>query len=286
MTYDTLINDNEVYLYKNIDFNTINITMYFKAKDGDRNAAIYDLLCEYMLRANNKYSQSEIAKKTKELYALELEWDTALKNDKRLFFVSLDLVSPSVIQDNYSKEAFLFTKDVLKEVSFDKEDILANVKRMKLAEIEAILNDIDEQEESLYYLTVLPNKDKEYDYSLDIDYIKGLLDSISLEDLKQVYEETFNNDNFYRCLVFGNITDQEYKEFREIFPFKGNKKRIDYQNRAIIKEGIDIIPSEETNESAIYITYSLDRMDKVIVDILDDILNGSSDLCLEIFREK
>ena len=286
MNYDVLINDNEIYLYKNTDFNTINITMYFIAKNGNKYSAIYDLLCEYMLRANKKYSQSEIAKRTRELYGLEIEWDTALKNDKRLFFINLDLVAPSIIKDNYSKEAFLFAKEILSDISFDRKDILDNIKRLKLAEIEADLSDVDEQEECLYNSTVLPNKDKEYDYSLDIDYIKNLFDSITLEDLKQVYEETINDDNFYRCLVFGNITDEEYKEFRNIFSYNGKKKSIDYQNRVSIKEGINIIPCEETNESSIYITYSLDRIDKVTRDILYDILNGSSDLCLEIFRGK
>ncbi len=286
MDYDKLVNDDGVYLYKDDSFNTINASLDFIAETGNRENAVYDLLCDYMLKANKKYSTSEINKKYKEYYGFGVDVNTDRQAGNRFFTFFIDMVSPSVISDDYSKEAFEYAKDILLNPDFTRQDILDTIKRVRLAGLASAEADPTRKAKDLFYLNMFPNPELEYEYTTDMDYVKKLYDSITLDEMKELYEKTINKDKFYRGLVFGNTKDEEFKRFREIFPYKSKMDTLEFKNTNGLREGTLIIPSEDAEESSVYITYTMDNLDKGTKDILYDILNGSSELCSNIIRDK
>ena len=61
MNLDNLINDNGVYLYKDDSFQTIFTQLHFLAERGNREDAICDILCKYLMASNKIYnSDTEI----------------------------------------------------------------------------------------------------------------------------------------------------------------------------------------------------------------------------------
>ena len=286
MDYSKLISNNGMYLYKNSDFNTINISMSFLANPNNRENAIYDLLCDFMLKANKRHSTNEINRKLKELYGTEIDIHTHLYGSKRLLNFCLGIVSPELVGEDFAKEAFELARDILLYPDFERQDVLDMIKRIRLSGVKSDWAEPMEKAGEVYYDEMLPDPKMKYEYATDIEYIRKMYDSITMEDLKALYEKTINEQSFYRGLAFGHITDEEYKEFRELFPFKTTLDTLDFKGDYKARNGRLIVPDEDIQESSVYVTFSLDEFDRGTREILDEILNGSSSLCLNILRDQ
>ena len=286
MDLEKLINDNGMFLYQDDSFNTITISLSFKAKDGNREDAIYDLLCDYIMKTNSTYSSEEIDRKRNELYDIGLNVANVLIGDKRLINLFIDMISPSVIEDDYSKEAFKFAKERFFNIDFTRNDVLDILKKEKIAKFKASLSSPSLRARNLYNTMVYDNPDMKYEYSTDLRYIEELVNSITIDDMKKLYEETLNNDNFYRGLMFGNATVEEFNEFKKQFPFNSNLDNLDFNTKETINDGVIVVPSEDTNDSIVYLTYDIDNFDRGIRMILRDIYSGSSELCMDVIRNK
>lgn len=281
-----LINDNGMHLYKDSDFNTFNITISFIANPNNRECAIYDLLCEYMLKANKKYSETDIAKKIKELYCIDIDFLTHTYGSKRLFEATLNIVSPKAVEDDYTEDAYAFARDLLLYPDFDRPDILETIKRVKLSGAKSDVSEPFEKIDSLYHGKVVYRPQTEYENSIDLDYIKKMIDSISLDDLKALYEKTINEQSFYRGLAFGDISDEEFKRFRKFFPYKTSQELLDFTGNYEVIDSDLTLYDDSIRESTVYITYSIGELNRGARDLLFEILSGSGDLCIDILREK
>ncbi len=286
MEIKNLVNDQGMYLYKDTSFNTIKINMSFIANPNSREGAIYDLLCRYIVKANKKIPQESIEGLTSDLYSLIVEVDTEMYYNYRFFNFTLDLVSPTVVNDDYSKDAFNFAKKILLYPDFKRKDILEAVKRTIIYDFKEKFQNNFNNSMFSYFDKVFPKKERSYYCDLDINYIENLFNTITLKDLEKLYHQTINKKQFYRGFVFGNITDQEYKYFRKTFTYKSRIPNLGFKYDIIPKEDTIIIPCENTEQSHIYLTYSIDKLDDNIRFILHDILNGSSSLCHNIIRDK
>lgn len=286
MDYDKLIDDNGVYLYKDDNFNTISVTLSFLADEGNRENAIYELMCNYILEANSVYQQSEINKKIRELYGINMSFSVPKVGDKRILNCEFFMVSPTVVEDDYSKQAFEYVKNMLLHPDFNRQDLLDMVKRNLISKIKNGLTDPYEKADNLFKSTVLRRPNMEYEETIDIDYIQDMFDSISLEDIKDLYEKTISENNFINGLVVGNITDEEFNSFRKEIPFKSNVDFVEKPGEFNLRKGNILVNDTDTTESCAYITYSVEGLTKEIYEVLYDILNGSSNLCSNILRDK
>ena len=287
MDYSKLLNDHGMYLYKDDNFNTIVVNLSWIAEQGNRENAMYDLLCDYLLDANKTYdTRDSIKNKSKYLYGLDLQIDIRNLGKQRVLTYCIDMIAPSVIKDDYSEEAFKFANELLMNPSFDKEEVFERYKRTRINSLRNAYSNPSRIARDLYFQKVLPAKGEEYEFSTDIDYIEKLYNSISLKDIKELYERTVNNDKFYSGLVFGNITDKEFENFRRIFTFDSDKGELEYRKPRKIVPGTIIIPSSFANESIVYQTFSIDKFDNGSRELLKDIFDGSSDLCLKVLRGK
>lgn len=286
MDYDKLINDNGMYLYRDDDFNTISVSMAFDANIGNRENAIYDLICDYLFKANQVYDRDGVSKKYKEMYGVGLDACTSIIGGKRLFYLNMDMVSPTVVGDDYSKDCFKFARDMFLRPDFTKQDVLDTVKKERLSLLKAALSSPSKVARDLYNGKVFNDPNMEYEYSVDMNYVEDLINSITLDEMKELYEKTISDEHFFRGIVFGNTNIQEFKNFRECFPFKSKIADLDYTSTRKPTEGVMVFPSEETKQSTVYITYSMDKIDRGMNKILRDILNGSSDLCMDVLRDK
>lgn len=286
MDFNKLINNNGMYFYKDDSFNTISASFCFKGKVGNRENAIYDFLCNYLLKSNSIYNSEELDKKRKELYNIGLSVSSSLTGKQRILTFHIDMVSPSVVEDDYSKEAFKFAKERFFSPDFTRDDNLEMLKKERISSFKASLSSPSVKAKNLYNSMVYNNPDMEYEYSTDIKYMEDLINSITLEEMKQLYEETINNENFYRGLMFGNATLNDFNEFKKNFPFNSKLANLDFDTKESIKDGVIVVPNEDTNESIVYQTYNIDSSNRGIRMILRDIYSGSSDLCLYVLRNK
>ena len=287
MDYSKLINDNGFYLYKDDSFNTIFLQIVFKREKGNFEDAVFDLLCIYLSRTNKNYStEYELNKKITDLYSMDTGFNSYKIGSQLLFFFSADLVSPTVVHDDYSKDAFKFINEVLFEPDFTKEEVFKNVKEVYLSNRINNLSQPSIMARNLYERSTFNLDYEKYRYSTDEEYIKNMIDNITLKDLEELYKKTVNENNFVRGLVFGNINDSEFKTLRENINYKNNNNLLDYSIDYNLEDKDVEISSDNTSESTVYITYTMDNLDPGVGKIINDILNGSCDLCMEILREK
>ena len=287
MDYDRLINDRGIYLYKDDSFNTISICLSWLASNSDRDNAIYDLMTDYMMNSNKLYTSRDVINNVaKYLYGINVYVDLVSMGKQREFEFNIDMISPTVVGDNYANDAFMYAKALLELPAFNDEELFEKYKRVRLSNIRSNLSSSVKRARDLYFENVIPCDGEHYLHSVDLKEIEDLYNSITLKDLKRLYKKTINDKNFHNGLVFGNITDEEFKLFRQWFPNESTMGKLEYTRNRPIKEGTIIIPTDSTDQSIVYQTFSLDRADRGITDLLVDIFMGSSDLCLKILREK
>ena len=288
MDYDKIVDDNGFYLYKDDSFNTIFLQIAFQREKGNFQDAAFDLLCKYLMKTNKNYNtEYEINKKSVDLYSIVYAFSAVNIGSQTLMFFSADLVSPTIVHDEYSEDAFKFLREILLEPDFTKEKVFENLKEIYLTQLINGLSNPSIVAKNLFLRTAFAFDNEKFRYSIDEEYIRNMINSITLKDLEELYYKTIREENCDRGVVFGNITDEEFKILRENLPFKNTHGHLDYcVNNSNLKDDDLEVGSETTSESTIFVTYSMDEIDPGILKIIDDIFNGSSNLCFEILREK
>lgn len=287
MDYDNLIEDNGIYLYKDNSFNTIFITLIFKRLSGNKNDAIYILLADYLLKANKIYKKVEdIREKKNEFYSMDINLYNCYYGNTPLLYSTIDLISPQVVKDNYLDEAYDFINTMLLKPDFTREDLLKETKECYLSKIKQILSEAENYAERKYKQETYKGGEESFIFSNDYKYLEKVLNSITMKDLEIAYLNSIKS-KFFKGFIFGNMTDEEFNSFRDRLPFENSKcENIDCVATPIFnKEKIEI-PNKNSKDSIVYITYSLDSMDKALYNVLFDILNVSSVYCSSILREK
>ena len=142
MDYDNLIEDNGIYLYKDDSFNTISITLIFKRDKGNRMDAVYILLANYLLQANKIYPNIEdIREKKNAFYSMDIELYNCYYGDTPLLYLTIDLVSPQVVKEDYLDDAYGFINEMLLQPDFTREDVLKEEKEYYLSKMKQTLID-------------------------------------------------------------------------------------------------------------------------------------------------
>ena len=287
MDYDNLIEDKGIYLYKDDSFNTISITLIFKRDKGNRMDAVYILLANYLLQANKIYPNIEdIREKKNAFYSMDIELYNCYYGDTPLLYLTIDLVSPQVLKEDYLDDAYGFINEMLLQPDFTREDVLKEEKEYYLSKMKQTLIEYDNYAERRYKQEIYKGGKEAFIFSTNYKYLEKMLNSISLDDLEKAYNNSIKN-NFFKGHIFGNITDEQFNSFRNHIPFENSKdENIDCMSIPCFNEDKIEISNKHSKDSVVYITYSLDEMDKALYNILFDILNVSSIYCTTILREK
>lgn len=284
MEYKNAPNRNGIYYYPNDSFNTITIQLNFIADNNNNKAPIYDILCYYLTKSNQEYpSDDDINEKEKELYSLQLYFSNLSVGRQKVFSLNVNMISPSVISDNYSKEAFKFICDMAKKPDFTNQEMLDQVKRNLLSSIRLSMSDNDNYAESMYNQMVLPDQNRKYDDSVDIHYITQMIESVTLEDLEREYHHLL--DNFHKGFVFGNVSKEQFDSFVDSIDITPKQQDVQFRRKVSTIEG-DMEIERDTEQSYIYVTYDIDSLTYSQLKVLYYILNSSLGLCLQTLREK
>ena len=284
MELNKMKNINGTYLYQDEGFNTISITLNFLANQDSRSSAILDILSIYLLRCNQVYkTDNDINLRTRELYNMDISFNQETDGKQRFFHYYIDLISMNAVNDDYSKEAFSFIRDILLKPDFNNEEVLEISKKKLISYIDSSLSDYDKYAEALYGQTVLPVENKKYDQSVDRKYLEELINSITLDDLKREYQYLMNN--YLNGVVVGNISEEQFTEFVNCMDLKSNYRDLDYDMDVKTIEG-DVEVQKECKQSYIYVTYDFTKLTNAEVRILEWILNSSIGLCYQTLREK
>ena len=288
MDYSKLKNDNGLYLYQDDNFSTINMQLTFFADGEDKEEVVRYLLCDYLLKSNKKYNtkNNEINRRMRELYSMNIQAATQKIGSKNNIVFYVDMICPKVAGENYLKEAYELIRNLMLYPDFTNEKILETVKRNYIVDKMDKLSDVNKKAKQLFYVNTFSDAVGKYIYSTDINYIVDVVNSVTLEDLERTYKKVFSEESFYRGIVFGNISEEEFKLFREYFPFKSSMQDLDYsKNNTVFEKKTEVI-DENTNESIVYVTYKINHVPENVSKLLGGILNYSSGLCYRILREK
>ena len=284
MDLSRLINDNGVYLYQDDNFNTINIQLSFNGKVGNREDAVNYVLCKYMMQSNEIYPS--INQKMKELYAMDLYFFPQKIGKTSSIIVSADLVSPSIVEDDYLAGAFDFIKNIILHPKFTDANLLETIKRSYISTLAHTLSNSNKRAKRLFLDNVFDDENNKYGCSIDLEYISSIINSITLDDIKEAYKNSINEQTFYRGMVFGNISKEQFDLFRKYIPYKNNGDVLDYASKCKIVENDSEVLDPDTNESILYVTYETDEIDEGLSKVLGPIFNGGNGLCHQILREK
>ena len=285
MEYKNALQKDEIYYYPNESFNTIIIRLNFLADNDNNKAPIYDLLCDFIERSNQQYQvDDEIERKRQNAYNLRLNFNSDYFGNQKIISLYVNMVSPNVIHDDYSKEAFEFIRDIVKKPDFTDQEVLDQVKREYLSKVRLNLSKHSIYVYCMYNSMVLPDENREYDDAYDIDYITKVIQSVTLEDLERIYHEIMNH--FYNGLVFGNISEEQFHSFTDCISLTPKKQDTHYYRNISSVEG-DIEIEKDMKQSFIYVTYDVERLSYSQLLVLHYILNSSFvGLCFKILREK
>lgn len=285
MNYDSIINDNGIYLYKDNNFNTIFFKLIFEAENGNKESAILVLLSQYLNKINKKYNTVEsMDLRKKELYDSLIYAETEKVGNKKFFNINADIVSFNVIGDDYSIPFYELLENTIYNPDFTNEELLDNIKRKSISSYIDELSTPSTLSGFLYQSNVFNEENNKFEHSADIEYIENMINSVTLKDLENTYQELLNN--FVNGYVYGNINDEQFKLYRKYVNFSSETKSYDYTNNKIINDKDIEIVDKNANESIIYITYSINEASEEIKNILEYIFNSSCGLCLNILREK
>ena len=284
MESNKLINNNGTYLYRDEGFNTFSIQLNFLGNRGNRTAAILDVLLFYLMQCNEVYkTDDDICLKARQLYDMNIHFTIRSDGQQKIFSLFADLISMDAIHDDYSKEAFEFIRDILKKPDFKNEKMLRVSKKKVLSHIDYNLAKKDYYANTLYEQMVLPVEDMKYDQSVDKEYIKELVNSITLDDLKREYDYLINN--YINGIVLGNISEDDFNKFVQCIDLTPINHELDYSMNTKTNEGFIEI-EKDCEQSYIFITYDFTEVSNAEIRLLEKMLNTSIGLCYQTLREK
>ncbi len=284
MDYKKAEHKNGIYFYPNDTFNTISIRLNFMAQCDNDKAPIYDLLCYFLTKSNQKYpTDDDINEREKELYSLQVYFSNLFYGKQKVFSLNANMIAPNLLQEDYSEEAFEFIRDILRKPDFTNQKMLDRIKRNLLSEIRLNISDNENYAESMYHQMVLPDQNRKYDDSTDIDYIIHMIEAVTLEDLEREYNHLM--EHFHSGFVFGNVSKDQFDSFVDCVSLTPKEQDIHYQRNITTIEG-DMEIERDTEQSYIYVTYDIENLTYPQLRVLYYILNSSTGLCLKTFREK
>ena len=282
MNLEKLYDDNGMFLYNTDDYKTINGKLYFLIDNNLKDFFTCQLL-SLLFKMSNKIYENPINKQ-RELYSMYLDFETKAKESKTFLEISFSFIDRDIIQDNYYLEVYEFLKNIIFNILFDEQN-LKDAKRKLIADRRHVYSIIKNYINKLYHEQTFSNSKIAYTYTSDINKLIDEINSISLEDIKNMNNKLILENSFYRGLIVGNMDVQEFESFRKFIPFKSKMESLDFTDEIPIKKDDIEIPDNKIKESFIYITYTTKKDSYAIINILNSILN-SRELCLQIIREK
>lgn len=283
MDYNKLVNDNGVYLYEDHDCNTIDMEFCFHVGDSERDQAIRSILKRFLEKSNQVIS--DIDAKSKELYYLNYNIGLESIGPVNQIKYTINMISPNKLGIDYYEEALQFIRDLLMKPDFTNQQLFERVKRNLISRIKYSLSSPEKRAGKLYKAMVFNDSDN-FSNQTDLDHITELIESITIEEVENAYKQSINNDSFFRGIVYGDITPEQFKKLREYLPFKTDKEIPDYSQPTTITEEDTEIGDANTNESIVVVTYDIAPMSAAWTEVLWSMFNGGEGICSEILREK
>lgn len=282
MNLEKLYDNNGMFLYNTDDYKTINGKLYFLIDNNLKDFLTCQLLSLLFKSSNKIYENPN--NKQRELYSMYLDFETQVNYSKIFLEISFSFIDRDIIQDNYYLEVYEFLKNMIFNLSLDEVN-LKEVKRKLIANKKIVFSNIQNYINKVYHEQVFNNSKIAYTYTSDINKLINEINSISLKDVKNMYNKLILGNSFYRGLIVGNMDIHEFENFRKFIPFTSKMENLDFfDEMPDFKEDIEI-SDDKLNESFIYITYTAKKVSYDIIKILNSILN-SRELCLQIIREK
>lgn len=292
MNLENTKEDKGVYYYDVKGFATILIEFRFLMSNDKKHVIIASLLSMYLKRVNSKYgSWKDIKDKLKDFYNMSINISHDKVGSKRFFTAQIELLNQNIINENYFEEAINFAKDILLSPKFDGDKLdLEVAKQIKKdiidSQIISLSNPSIYSSRKLLKEAIEPCNINQNIY-LDIEEFKQIVDSVTDEEVIDFYNEVMNN--FYRGLVFGDVSLEQYSIIKNCFPFKSRSEVLDYSEKTLVRNGELTIEDSNIKDSTLDVVYQINNysLDKwYLYRIIGVMLSHSKGLCHGVLRSE
>lgn len=289
------INDYTYYYnYKETVSYFINVSFTFETTK--RNNIIIKIISRYLKMINDRYKNlKEYNNIKRDLYNADIYGLRFAYKDTSLFKVSMRMLDPKKVKDDYFEKAIDFFYDVIGKPYFidnklDKEkvDIIKNDIYNNYLDYE---KDFHFELYSKYDLLVRKNQFRnELDYFKDSNELKEILDSITDEEIIEFYNKILNS--LYKVTIMGDLSKKEIDYIVNKFNFnRSNVKKIELLEELDLENEYNEYISKDYTQSVLCVTYKTNNFEKYSKDdVIDNVIglmsNSKDGLFLGLLREK
>ena len=293
MDIENFVIDNGFYYYPVDNFATIKIAFRFLIPNDRFSVVKARLLCRYLRKTNSKYSSYKMINyELKKLYNMSLEFSIDKVGSARFFSLNVRLLNPKLIGEDYLTEAFNFIKDMLMSPNFKGDNldsvVFSQVKKDTINDAGISLSKPKIKSNRLSLFNSLPECNLTNNLVLDLDEYEKIVNDIQDKDIIDFYNNIVLN-NFFRGYVFGNITSDEFKIFRNLFPFVSKCDELDYSEVVQVKSGYAEDDDINIEDSSLYVVYQLNNYSLskwYLYKIISLMLSSTNGLCHKVLRDE
>ncbi len=289
MEYKKIVKDKyNIHIINTDRFKTITVGIAFRRKLVKEEITIRNLLKDLMINANGTYpTERDLIIETEKLYDLKLSSSNYRIGNDTIIAFRMRFLNEKYTEDGMNEESIRFLYDLIFNPKFDSDfDKCKN--RMK----KSILSLKDNKIRYSLLKLLETTKDKPYSYNSygEIE----VLDKISVDDVKNYYDDVIKND-IVDVFVVGEVNNDKIKNlFRECFKLPTYHK---YKSDIIVPELIsngsikEYREKDNVNQTQISILCKLskltDRERKYVLPVYSEMLGGTANsLLFDNVREK
>lgn len=274
---------------KTSKFKDYGLSLRFSCLNNENDNAKRALLAFMLQDRCVKYPTKELmCAKRNELYSAQLSIHNTSYGYRFVLDFRMRFLKPSMINDpNYLKQCLSFYHDLLFEPLFT-EDILAENKKLLLAKIEAMEDDVKSQ----IILEGFKYCSQEYPLGYSAYNQKDYIESLTLDDIKDTYQRLLNEDEVEMLCCVDEQSELLNDLIKQYFPFE-NKNKITKSYYTIVSKELNrkVFIEKDIDQSEIMLVYytNTSRLDDDFYDLcFANALLGqfSTSLLFQEIREK
>lgn len=258
------INGYDVFIHNTKKYSSIHLRFLFEMPYTRKNIFTYDLLEEYQIHSLAKYkTRKELSDRRMELYSMSYGFNNYNVGEKMFTEATFNFYDPSLVNDDYLKEALEFAREVLMFPNFEDgkldRDELRRSKDNLINSVSDGLMDYKVRVGKNFTETLYPNTYKTVDKIDSKEEYEEILESLSDADLIEAHRDLIQN-HLVGLVIMGDIKDEYLGYIEELFKFENPQELDDEYNeylpfRSDLPAFVKIV-DEDYRESTLRVVYS------------------------------
>ena len=289
----TNFNGYDTYIYNTDKYTTIHLELYFKTNYTREKLYLFKLLSLYVVQTNKKYkTREELMEISEKLYSFYYSMNIFSYSDDLIIKMSVSLIDPKLVKDEYFKELMDTIKTLIFEPNFENgkldKDILDMCKNTLIGNFESSHSNKNTIIKEKFLLNTFPNTFYTRNIFTDEEF-KKIINSFSDQELINAYNDLLDNC-FSTLILMGNLSDDYLNIIKNSLKFKNSQKmNLKYTVPEIKPLRPLVIENYDIKESIIYVYYKVknyNKKDSIILMAINNMLNYVGRILHTTLREE